>query len=1741
MIISTLLLLIGGLFYFLLPPFFKPRSYFFVVGTGINESFQTPFIPFVKEDHASFDEIHGIVVRQRADDWKSRESAASMVGNFVSQGVTDKDTLVLYLTAHGVSDANGNAFLLCDDFELQQEVKTRILIRDLLTEFSRCDAAVKVLILNAGTIDYDPRIGVFVNDFPGLLKREVERTEDPSLWVLCSHQSCQYSHAAHAVKRSVFGLFVTEGLKGAADFDRNGSVDVGELAAFSSSYVSSWVQQMSDGQAYQEPLLFSGSPGLARNEFPVLVNLDSAVAPYDFSIEKLLLPSAGSGESREVGTASQGLTNYQPFSGVLRRREARADSLGPADTDDSVVAESTRAANGDADATQSSAIAADNNTSSGAAKKSGDAVGGQAKSVPQRRRAQNLLAAAWRDRDLLMQSRDKVNSADSPVANWPHLWKEYQVELADIGNRLRGGVGVDPSTISRLLSAGAAASSKPGEASKNQLPDFWKPVVVRELASIKKKLPTLGLARLIFAENDEALGIDTAGLQLALKQKDSKELIVWLSSGVPSWAEHYREFVFLKKLVANTELDWALVQKGATTCLCGESVAALDCLAPGWARARLFQADEWRFTAESLLFNRIGPDWRGRVARGLEEATGAYHDAEMEFFEVRQAQRLCDQLILETPFWIQMQRRTGGIQSNLGMHETSILVSVLRQLNQVLEILETPDKPQISTLRKAKAELLRALAKLERGLSTQVLDQLVQTREQRSGLASKFEYYLQTPLLSFSARESLLAKVGVIARRAAGTFESPSGELVRDWNCTQETAVKRGLRSRGLTRSAELELEFAKLFCVTANDPVKSECNKMLVEIEHYCDLLEKQTDLWSESLDAKIQGNDLLTHRRTALKASREIGGVVSRLYQLSLEALQSDASQQSPDFRFLIRSLRLLDPRDAWRFVDLDVDEISFAANLASTMQLQDKREDIASIYLATDKSFVQAAGTNMARAISAHPLLEPQRNLVSTVSLDLPNPNVVDLQDQESQLLPVSLTNHGQESRRVRLAFDYDPELVEVIGDDKLMSGLILGTPIFSLNKVGGLSTDPGRASICITVPPNESQNFRFRIKRKTDAVQSNTITLDIYDASNKLERGITTPQLLVRRTLRILLPVATFFVRQSQADGAYTDFYVTNNNDLRLKAFPNRLNDFRFGLSGFSGNPKDVSLALYDPPSSFATARKSDYSTLLEGRNPLAEYEYNLLGNREICFPQPPKPEENTDSVVDDSASNTNNKTAAESAQTRSPLSHANLKNGLLAAMTDNTTGQVTYRKIDFRILRPERYVSPSVEYDAGGNRIGIRVSASDIADVPVGGPILLRTRVHGALTERVSGKLTCALTSPTYSGSMFVTLPTPPPSTVRLSLDVDGFPRAFIYDVPSARSVREVPQSTNLTEVKIQTQLEPASSVVGARAFIPASVRVNAPRGSFESKGDNLSVTVSTLTGHGSLTKRGKLTASRDFDTDREVTLGFVKALPDGTVRVLSNVTDFEIDLPSKGLENVNLLLACKLNLQDGRSAESSTRIAIDTEPPLIGLARIQGPLNFATAQSKVGIKALVWDAKSEIQKVEAAFDAVGSGEFPSKGPVTLAQRGTQSEWDLLVPTGAELGERTLLVRAVDQVGNTSDPYPLRLEVLASGAAESRIQQQTVEIVGTVRFRDELISNAELSLNPVFGKAGGNPIQPVAGAKSDSKGFYSIANVPPGSYQLKIRGVIRNRVRLSNLSIQVKPGGERTIQVDVALP
>jgi len=188
---------------------------------------------------------------------------------------THERNLVVFLSVHGAVNGYGEPCLLLTDAD-PWDSSTWLPFSKVLEQFRKwrqedgfTDTRI-VLLLDAGRMHVNPRMGIFASQFPDSLRRLVEREAPRNLLIMLSHSQGQRSWEAPEQGGSVFGIAVTDALDGAADAAPTGNGDrvvtLQELQRYVQRYVSAWVRRYRDED--QSPTLITAARDVDLVDIP---------------------------------------------------------------------------------------------------------------------------------------------------------------------------------------------------------------------------------------------------------------------------------------------------------------------------------------------------------------------------------------------------------------------------------------------------------------------------------------------------------------------------------------------------------------------------------------------------------------------------------------------------------------------------------------------------------------------------------------------------------------------------------------------------------------------------------------------------------------------------------------------------------------------------------------------------------------------------------------------------------------------------------------------------------------------------------------------------------------------------------------------------------------------------------------------------------------------------------------------------------------------------------------------------------------------------------------------------------------------------------------------------------------------------------------------------------------------------------------------------------------------------------
>lgn len=1363
---------IGGLVallaFFLFAPFFTPRTHLVLIGSDPTTSFGITPLRYDDRDLSAFETLDGVTVH-RTEGWlRSPESVQGLAERVEELGVAGPDTLVVYLAAHGIS-VDGKPYLLARPFDSRRPDTERISIETLLQQISKSPAKNKVLLLNAGSIDYDPRLGMLVNEFPRLLRRAVDRLGDPKLWVLCSHSELEHSHVSPAAGRSVFGMFLDHALRGAADLDGDQVVSLHELAAFSTANVSPWVEHQTDRRASQRPQLLWAGTAPEPTSNPHLVRLDDQREATKLTVAAVLNQSS---TDTANGLTAGGAATASGTQGVLRRHQVRLVSTSPE------TSQSQSPSKGDD---------ADGGVSDDAKAAAGNEMS----------RAMAWLQRAWTDRDQLAQQWSPARRAASPIENVPHLWREFQTELLDLEQQVRTGKPIEPQRMQALLPGATSAGEKQDAPSGHVLAGLFDTGDASAARLFADRRPhSFALAKLLsLVPQQQVDSLDLADLQTAIAASTRKPLDAWLKKHLNETVSRYFEFDQLGYWADRSDLDWTTTRSAAAACFAGERAAAIDAISPGWVRGHVDVGDQLQFSAGSLLRASATASMQTRATDLFQGAIEAYAKAEQTFDVVRQAQRLRDELFCELPALLRYRR--SGItlrQTNL---EPGDVAKLIEHLGRLIDELHDASSTNTDSLRERIRVLNAAREKSRRGLDDQAVEALA-NRPPLPGDGWIAERMLQSPLISAAGRRTLNSLTRTIDRDVALQFQLP---IVRSSHSSGETpslgtAKQRGLLWQALLIQAELEDRFIRL------GSCSDQKNACLHAVDDAMSQLQQAHQNWMTSVGRAKEDSESLRQAEEKLwKAHAQFGDRVGSFYR-NLAAVPDPGDNGIHDGESLVQVLRIMDARDAWRFRKLDVTRLTSPARLRSTLGWQSSRLQQMAIYqAAASPSAIDESIDHYRRAEASLPAATKAPKNRSRLMIE--HSDSLDLQYRHSQSTEVWIENPTDRDVDVTILIDFSEDAlsVDIRGDATFEKCFRRDTSGLAQRRSGRIALTAGQRA-----------RFTLSIQRTGKVISTawlaiNAIEIDDDESSVQL---LGRPS-LARHTVPVAMPVAELVV----IDGLRR--FQSDVDGLTLHPFANRTGDIQLGISGAkSGRTVSVRCYALRPEDDRASDESLD-QRYGSSEPAIAFQATDPVEGASVTLPTATPPAAAATKAPVDIKTNS-----------KQPI---DISAGLLAVIEDTAGGRKTYRRIRFAVQRPSRFLQPTVHYDASLRRVGIRVAAIDASLLPGGPPVQVRCGLGTPFSGTEKGRLQTTLSRSQPEASLFIRLPLPLPDVVRVHVDVDDFPRAFQYDIETGTSATLVPEVRGRVEARLQTQS--GGGYLAATKTVPINVQIDSPPGFFD--------------------------------------------------------------------------------------------------------------------------------------------------------------------------------------------------------------------------------------------------------------------------------------------------------------------
>ncbi len=896
-----------------------------------------------------------------------------------------------------------------------------------------------------------------------------------------------------------------------------------------------------------------------------------------------------------------------------------------------------------------------------------------------------------------------------------------------------------------------------------------------------------------------------------------------------------------------------------------------------------------------------------------------------------------------------------------------------------------------------------------------------------------------------------------------------------------------------LFEQAQLEYRF---ICLTS---CGGEPNACLHAAGEAMQQLRRSHQQWAKlTAGAAAEAEAIRAGENALWKAHARLGDCLAAFYR-NLAALPEAGDDGAiHDGAALARVLRVIDARDAWRFRNQSIDALTSASRMPSTLNWQSSRLQQALIY---DAGFpaerLRDAIEDYQRAavsLGGGPADEADRPTLIIRQTDR-----LDLQYQRSQTTEVQLENPSDRDVDVTLLIDFPEDALRVDLPVDSSSELSFG------DDTTGLAH---RRSNRIHLAAGRRIRFPVTLRRTDTLASAAWLAINAIDVSPSAGSGelLGLPS-LKRQVVPVTMPVAELFAIDAGRS------FNSDIDGLTLHPFANRPGEVRLGIGGAAPGTT-VSVRGYPLTAELAARSDEQLAERFSASEPWIAFRAKPATDGAITFPaaSPAAPPAATAEAGSDAGkSGAADRQGGGDKQTGAEPK-TDLSAGLFAILQDDASGRATYRRIHFAVQRPSRFLQPTVRYDAVADRVDIQLAAMDPSLLPDGKPVRVSCGLAAPLAGRERGSLRTELSPRQPQSSLFLRLPSPVPDVVRLHLDVDGFPRGFQYEIATDTSATLVPEVRGRVEARIQTHS--GDGYLPATDSVPVRAEIDCPPGFFDSGRDFVELGMD-LNADGAPDPK---TAVR-LVNDRSVAIEAMSVGTDGKLKWFARVSDFDIDVPLAGVANVPVEIAGRLVVGQRSQPIRGIPIYVDTAAPIVGPVsgdEVAGP------NQPIGLSVWTSDDGSGTKNVEAVFDTAGSGTFPEKAKPVVATPTAEDSWSLSLPAPKQVGEHLLLIRAIDRVGNASDPVVHRVSVIK----EARQAGGTASVLrGFVSFAGSPHAAATVTVTaiPQPAKSDAEEASPIR-VKPRSTGEFSVAGLKPGKYTVTARAVIRNRVRTAKSEV-----------------
>lgn len=1746
MITGLLVLSFSAFGYLLFSPLFHPTLRLYFLTAGSYEVLDIKPIPYFREDAVRFLSIDGSFRKEDASNefslMDTPEAVRKYLQRIANSASQKSDVALLLISAHAMIEGE-RPFLKCSNFNGEATESGAISMEEVLNLLDRMTVGVTLVCLNLGPSDSQSTGDAVRDDFLYSLRDLMKSRKNPNQWVLVSNSPREGSYASMELRSSVFSYAVTKALQGSADLNRDAAIDLDEFTRFIVNFTQSQVERESSGNTQQNPILFStGANSDVQSSLISIASTPSQRSTFSWwSMLSSLWTSSASkeGEAAEADekeaekvVAEKAKKEKSWLTEFLDKKSARVQELTMDEIEDNIntlprflkgrvkkaigmedeVGESTyvelnaKSASKDADvassegenkgtANEEPSTPSEPNELSKTFERSRVSIPDMSRLADPKTSNLQLLQLAWQFCEAFEQPQE---GSMRPVDMAPHAWNEFTSHFHGVEERLRLDSVLDAKTIRLQLTSelvGAYQLAMTGQAQvgslakrvSSQMPELALPNAAFPSVGSMECLAGYGGSPLPSAitsqiqQLDAALGIDSAESFDKWNNQVPKELSI-----------QYLEFFWSQQFASRPTAPWKVVRRVIGLWRQYERIAYDPITSNVHIQQSLTDGQRSLLEGTRTALDQIGADWMDRCFLSLDRAERSLAATSDKRDQLRNALQCRNQTVAELRSILRWRKIAATQLGTTQLDED--LEKALNSLKELCDQLLDREKCDLSEVFRHHDSLKASLKRIQAYWLEESNDLIA--GKTKASLSPNWiaDSLLATPLNRSPLRNRLLALPISVSEIATDKQDS---------EMNLDAMLPNLSSSRMLTKSMQLQVRFESKAAVVAgmdSDTSSLETFQIAGEVDRFYSSLRSRISKSFDNFATSTTENDLESQLRT---------------------------------LRLADQSLRLLPVLDSHLFDGRPMESRLWQLEvLQCILKKQSVAQKSTHDALPEEVSFWNNASERLAFLASSLSRT-PQSTIRQISRLNIRGTSAISLMTEPQSSGEIILQNVGKPINNAWVLVDYDSSVLELEGP----TGVLLHQVSTLPRKVDEVRRQAEQQLLLAIAAGTDQQSGRKAIdeaQRRVETLRGELVypihpetsliaptmglaagqTVTIPFKVRRVGPGPSQAKLVwklvgdgeyVRHEAMIQLPEAEKL--QLLVDGVANSWAPTPEG-IELFLWPNRPTEYRLGLRNDSGKPRVLSVEMVALPSQREVTLPEGFLTSTASK----EIE-DILGPTKLIASIP--------EVALDSHSDTvwlelqplvlagapPSNAASEKATAPIPTDH-----GLVLIFTEKATNQRYWRRVATRVRHPRSYIEPTVRFDAVSERAEIRLKARQQDWVPKKG-----IEVVGRILEplprgtemKVEGSIVAGETL-----TLYCQVPTVSSRDITFELDVDGFPRAFVIQIPCWRTNADIPIVSDFQKIEFA---EPAESLnLGPKEQSQkVRLRIDAIPGAFETKRDYVEV--------GWDLDRDREFANETtvkFAAERQVDVA-IDSIAAGRISLTAKVDDIALELPPPSLKNQRVNLLAKMFAGGEMVWSKPIEVIADSDPPTITGVEI-APGTTCPQGIDLLIRVGVDDARlSGIAKVELKIDSQGVGKFmDSKAQPKVCIRESDGSWTLSTPTAdLQPGRATLIVRATDRVGNNSEESKTVLTILSEQDWQAKLKSTTHDLSGTVSYSDDPLPNAKVTLEDEKGGM-------VNATKTDERGAFRILGVPAGKYKVVAIGVMKNRPRKAEQPIEV---------------